>query len=124
MGFNLSLSFPEVFNDFVGIFDVFNLSLLDLLAVDCWSPHNYGTALVLTTLIPLSIAAVLVGVFQKLPKGNPNRPTVFQAFLVLTFLVLPSCSSIIFHTFKCTEFHELEVLDARPSQCPPYLSRL
>jgi hypothetical protein len=74
---------------------------------------NHHAVLLVYTLLPIAMSAVLLGAYFHLLK-KPNRDvnavalrnSIFEMFLFLTFVILPSVSIKIFSTFACREFDD------------------
>jgi hypothetical protein len=109
VGFSCGVSMPAAFNAAVGPLQVFNLAILPALGLNChYSNYDYIDSMVVTTLVPLGVCAsimacVAVADFKK----------VFYAFLIFTFLILVSTSTVVLEFFQCEYFQETdpEVVD-------------
>ena len=74
---------------------------------------NHYAVLLVYTLLPIAMSAVLLGAYFHLLK-KPDRDakavalrnSIFEMFLFLTFLILPSVSIKIFSTFGCRGFDD------------------
>ena len=106
-----------------------NLELFGFIPFDCWLHADYFTNLIFTTLTPIAVSLLLFGWNKvsarrqrRLPEGDDTPLTeaeaerveanikntqnaLISAFLLLTFVVLPGCSTKIFATFKCNDYY-------------------
>jgi hypothetical protein len=106
--FNFSIRFPPVFSGIVSVFSFANLDFVSVTPMGCVMPITYHHQLLGYTLLPLIGFGLLLGLYKFLsvgakgnPRGNKFRDQVFNAFLLLTFLVLPTTSTKILNTFAC-----------------------
>ena len=78
----------------------------------CVVPITYHHQLLGYTILPLVAFAALLALYRVLSaranRGGNNdfRDQVFNSFLLLTFLVLPTTSTKILNTFACDEFDD------------------
>ena len=82
-----------------------NLDIIPSLGFQCtFAGFDYISKMVVQTLVPLALAAVLslAYLINRFKPASANM--VAYMFLLLTFLVLPSTSTTLFHFFKCHEF--------------------
>jgi len=105
VAFNCSIVFPPIFERVLGILGIFNLDVVPALGLQCWfDSFDYIKKLVMVTVGPLAIAVVL-GVQYALTLCCSSDPAkkkkrvqlVSYLFLMLTFLVLVSTSTTLFH---------------------------
>lgn len=66
IGISSRINFPSVFVNFISTFDIFNLALVPLEGVQCFTRLTFTEELVITTLVPLALLA-LVLFFYLLP---------------------------------------------------------
>ena len=89
-----------------------NLDFVSLTPMGCVVPITYHHQLLGYTLLPLVTFAALLALYKVLSaranRGGNNefRDQVFNSFLLLTFLVLPTTSTKILNTFACDEFDD------------------
>ena len=104
-------SYPEKFQNAVHFLSFVNFDFWSALPFDCiFYENDYFDSVLLTTLTPIIICTfLLVMHFQS--NTGPSMTTIvhrnvtyFQAFLLVLFIVLPSCSSKIFAAFVCDSF--------------------
>ena len=118
---NFQISMPEEFTKFISLFDILNISA-DLIPFSCVYPSDFVASLMLNTLVPIAISAILFFSFicellfrrSKLLANRTNR-TNFKLyhlsrnlkfryaslFYALTYFVLPSVTNKIFQMFVC-----------------------
>jgi hypothetical protein len=121
----LGVKYPKAYNDLVQWMDVMNMNLSWLLSAGCVVHVSFYTKLLLTTLLPLFVVALL-GVIHLIVRykhsalsvNNSLTNTQTQAaaradlidhavtkhslvFLVFTFLIFPSVSTTVLETFAC-----------------------
>ena len=108
MSFNLApLPWPASFSKFLSVFDFVNLNVFQVIPFDCMVPTTYYSKLLTTTAVPLGLGAILLFFLRVVYKGNAKKQqSVFSVFLLLAYLVLPTCSSAIIHVFKCDFFED------------------
>jgi len=104
------IEWPSVFLGFLNAMGIFNLSIFQVLQADCIHPNNFYDRLLLHTLLPMSVWAVLglsCGVHTLRQKAEDRGETVsgyIGAALLVAYLSLPLTSNTIFDTFKCEAF--------------------
>lgn len=105
-------SYPKSFRNAVEFFSFVNFDFWSALPFDCiFYENDYFDSVLLSTLTPIIICILLL-VMHFQSNAGPSMTTVlvhrnvtyFQAFLLVLFIVLPSCSSKIFATFVCDSF--------------------
>ncbi|GMI40527.1 hypothetical protein TeGR_g4099, partial [Tetraparma gracilis] len=110
--FNFSIRFPPVFSSVMSVFAFANLDFVSLTPMGCVVPITYHHQLLGYTLLPLVAFAALLALYKVLSAranrggSNETRDQVFNSFLLLTFLVLPTTSTKILNTFACDEFDD------------------
>ena len=88
---------------------MFSLDFISFMPIGCIFSSTHYTLLLSYTLVPLSLSIFLVCWYNKLKKETDEksislRNKLFELFLALTFLLLPSVSVKIFTTFGCVDF--------------------
>ncbi|GMI01202.1 hypothetical protein TrST_g6997 [Triparma strigata] len=107
LGFALDLAFPPLITNLFDFFGfIFNLDFLSLMPVGCLSTYNYHRRLVVTTAGPLLLSILMMIWYKALIKARKHKAAnaLFGWFLFLSFLVLPSVSTMIFYNFACKDF--------------------
>ncbi|GMH98757.1 hypothetical protein TrVE_jg2081 [Triparma verrucosa] len=110
LGFIYSLKFPPIYSTATNIFGgIVSLDFISFMPLGCIAPADFYSQLVAYTAIPVILSAMLIAYYIKLsnspdPNANDLKVKVFQVFLTLTFIVLPSVSIKIFSTFACQRF--------------------
>ncbi|GMH68263.1 hypothetical protein TrST_g5438 [Triparma strigata] len=110
LGFLYGLNFPPIFSTATSIFGgIFSLDFISIMPLGCIAPADFYVKLVVYTALPLILGAILIVWYTILSSSSsPERQNlkvkVFQVFLALTFIVLPSVSVKIFSTFACHTF--------------------
>ena len=85
---------------------------MSLTPLGCVVPITYHHQLLGYTLLPLFTFAALLALYRTLSSraalggSHEARDQVFNSFLLLTFLVLPTTSTKILNTFACDEFDD------------------
>ena len=110
LGSLFGIEFPPYYKkvtSFLG--GLVSLDFISILPLGCMAPTDFYNALLVYTLLPILISAVLIGYYIFLSRRSDDkaisrRIKVFETFLVLTFLVLPTVSVKIFSTFACHAF--------------------
>ena len=104
------IKFPPVYSTVISFLSgVFSLDFISFMPIGCVFSSTHYTLLLSYTLVPLSLSIFLVCWYNKLKKeaGEKSislRNKLFELFLALTFLLLPSVSVKIFTTFGCVDF--------------------
>jgi hypothetical protein len=114
-GFNCDVTFPPLFEKLLGALGIFNLDVVPALGLQCWfASFDYVNKLVTVTLVPVAISGVL-GLQMILAYMSSDATArakkvklASYLFLMLTFLVLVSTSTTLFHFLKCQEFDEVD----------------
>jgi len=121
--FSCSIKFPGQFQRFLGAFALFNFDLLPALGLECeYQDYDYITKMIAMTTMPIALAGVLLLVYLALDMQSGNsyvysyhesqvaqrkRKSWFMyMFLLLTFLVLVTASTMLFGALKCDPFPE------------------
>ena len=102
---------PPFFRQLRDVFAVLALDFINIFDFGCTlSAQNHYTSLLLSTLVPLGFLLVLLLIHAMLAKfvakqdlllRSELRITTFTIFLVVLFLVYPSCSNKVLATFSC-----------------------
>ena len=118
--FTLNLQFPEKASEVFNALSFVNLSALTLGSPQCYTTFDYVDRIMLTTIAPLIIVAVLVLVFflHVTVRRKDWRSVVgryISVFLFITYLVLPSVSTVIFGAFACDNIDPDNVMPGIPT---------
>ena len=106
LGFLFSLQFPPIFStvvSFVG--GLVSLDFISFMPVGCLTSASFYNSLLVYTGLPI-IIALFLGVWSLLVSRQKLKNAIFETFLAMTFLVLPSVSIKIFSTFSCHLFDD------------------
>ena len=79
------------------------MNFISFMPLGCTVPVNHYSSLLAYTIIPILIGIMLI-VGTKVAKKPELQNKIFEVFLVMTFLVLPTVSVKIFSTFSCRQF--------------------
>ncbi|GMH48343.1 hypothetical protein TrRE_jg8423 [Triparma retinervis] len=115
--FNFGIRFPDLFARVMSVFAFANLDFLSLTPIGCIFPTNYHRQLLVYTILPLLAFGALLGLYTRLKSRGTGsqafREELFNAFLFLSFLVLPTTSTKILNTFACDQ---LDSINGKPGQ--------
>ena len=99
--FNFGVRFPPIFSSVISLF---SFAISTSSRSRRW-PITYHDQLLGYTIVPLVVFALLLALYKYLGKvdkiKHEFRYQVFNSFLLLTFLVLPTTSTKILNTFSC-----------------------
>jgi hypothetical protein len=98
------VQFPPIFANFLSFLSVLNLSFLEAFSLGCITSMNYYAELFLKTVMPLLISVIIW--LASLRMAPATKVRAKEAFLVLTYLVLPGTTMAIFRTFPCESFDD------------------
>ncbi|CAE7240635.1 unnamed protein product [Symbiodinium natans] len=104
------IEWPSIFLSFLNVLGIFNLSIFQVLHADCIHPNTFYDRLLVHTLLPMIVWAVLglsCGIHTLQQKAEDRGETVsgyIGAALLVAYLSLPVTSNTIFDTFKCEAF--------------------
>ncbi|GMI21586.1 hypothetical protein TeGR_g2014, partial [Tetraparma gracilis] len=104
LNFSLDLKFPKTFEDTTEAFGFANLDVMNVLPFGCYVRANHHDRLLLYTLTPMLISAVLLAVFFALRKSQTRKGiarSAFSVFLSGNSFILPMLTTLIFSTFPC-----------------------
>ncbi|GMI31435.1 hypothetical protein TeGR_g2949 [Tetraparma gracilis] len=110
--FNFGIRFPKFFSSVMTAMSFANLDFISVTPMGCLFSTSYHHQLLTYTVLPLVAFAALLGLYKMLGRrssttsNNELRDQVFNSFLLLTFLVLPTTSTKILNTFACYEFDD------------------
>lgn len=104
-----SITFPEVYQNFLNAINVINFDLGSMLAAGCiWSGIDFHDRLLLSTMGP-SVGVVFLVMTYRIAVRRQSDPAAAEkirrkhqrVLLLLTFVVYSSVSSTVFQTFAC-----------------------
>jgi hypothetical protein len=121
--------YPSIYGDYLKWLDIINLDISWFLSVGCVLHVNFYAKLLVTTLAPLVVAAVILAVYLRAryvhrlvdaiqePATAPQRSfrtdalqhataKHVSAFLTFTFLIYSTVSTVVFQTFACDYFDD------------------
>ena len=112
LGFLFGIKFPPIFSAVTSIFGgMVSLDFISFLPLGCMAPAHFYNTLLVYTLLPLLTSIILIGAYFVLHKRTDRRSVflcnkLFEVFLAMTFILLPSVSIKIFSTFACHHFDD------------------
>ena len=124
---------PPFFQQLRNIFTFLALDFVSIIDFGCaLAAQNHLTSLLISTLLPIgsSILILFVHLFLEVRVAKEDvalkeefRTTSFTLFLVIIFLIYPSCSNTILATFTCVSFDDgTSVISRDPSvSCTSYI---
>ena len=105
VNWTLDISFPEPFATFEGLISsITQLSLSQLMPIECLAPYSHHTHLLFVTLMPLAFIIFVLAVGSMLKSGSLPRQVCNHAAIMVAFIVLPTTSTAILRTFHCQDF--------------------
>ncbi|GMH72540.1 hypothetical protein TrST_g9858 [Triparma strigata] len=115
----LALTFPSLYQNFckvVGI--IFNIDAVQIISFNCVVPTNFYTTLLMTTLSPLILAALVATLtfFQLRKMDNDEKrqevlSSRFSIGLCVAYIIFSSTSTVAFETFQCAKYGTYEGFD-------------
>ena len=117
-GFNLNMSYPQPFRGTIDALAFVNFDIASRVPLSCSFQSDYLDSLLLTTLSPIVVCLMLLGLHvyhdhqnskrSSYPhtwhKERLNQDIYFQGFLLVLFIILPSTTSKSFAVFRCNEY--------------------
>jgi len=100
--FNFGIRFGPVFSAVARVFSFANLDFISMTPIGCVVPVTYHSQLLVYTLVPLAMFAVLLGLYMR-NKTRAVRDAFFNVFLLLSFVVLPTIATKAMNAFDCDE---------------------
>ena len=112
LGFLFGIKFPPLYSrvtSFIG--GIVSLDFISFLPLGCMAPADFYSSLLAYTALPLVLSACLIGYYVSLSKKTDEksvstRNKIFETFLAITFVLLPSVSIKVFSTFACHDFDD------------------
>lgn len=108
----MSVTYPDVYEAFVGYVEIVDIDLAWMLSANCWVDTGFYDRLLGTTMGPLVISGLVLALYtirrRKCPADDHGRRSQIDhrhwTFLYLiSFLVYSTASSTIFQTFACDD---------------------
>ena len=100
----VALELPAIYTKFIDGFSVLNISqLLRFFRFDCMTRIDHYDQVLMMTLGPIIVAA-LTFIAVRTSGGRQARESFFNFFLLGTFFIYPSTSTVLFQTFRCEAF--------------------
>ena len=109
VSWSLEIIFPEPYQTLQAyLSSVMDLSLSGILPIKCLMRFSYHSHLLIVTLVPLVMIALLVGyaMFFDNQKRSSRSGTCVCTALMVSFLTLPTSSTALFRTFHCRTFED------------------
>ena len=104
LAFVFGMRFPPIYTELMSLLGgIFSLDFITFMPVGCITSTNFYNRLLFYTLTPIFIAVTL-GVCYKYARTVQRKNKIFEVFLAMTFVILPSVSVEIFSTFACHKF--------------------
>ena len=106
----VALELPAVYTEFTNAFSFLNISqLLRFFRFECMTRiDHYGQVLSMTLgpIIASTLAVVALRIYpwRTAAAGRKARESFFNFFLLGTFFIYPSVSTVLFQTFRCEAF--------------------
>ena len=112
LGSLFGIKFPPLYSrvtSFIG--GVVSLDFISFLPLGCMAPTDFYSSLLAYTALPLVFSACLIGYYVSLSKKTDEksvstRNKIFETFLAITFVLLPSVSIKVLSTFACHDFDD------------------
>ncbi|GMI20483.1 hypothetical protein TeGR_g13545, partial [Tetraparma gracilis] len=110
--FNFNIRFPTMFTAITKVFSLASLDFVSVVPIGCILPSNYHNRLLFFTVGPILVFFGLLIPFTLMMIGGEKmrekRNRIFNVFLIITFIILPSTSTKILNTFYCDEMDDVE----------------
>ena len=110
-----NVTYPDVYQDFLDILDVFNFDIGWLfLSAGCVFDVDFHDRLLISTISPIVVLAFLACTYAAATREHRGAPETIQNIrhkhvsmvLLLTFLVYSSVSSVLFQSFACEKLDD------------------
>ena len=101
----VALELPAVYTKFINGFSFLNLSpLLRFFRFECMTRIDHYDQVLAMTLGPIIVATLTFVAVRTSGGGRQAREALFNFFLLGTFFIYPSTSTVLFQTFRCEAF--------------------
>ena len=106
----IAVELPAVYTEFINAFSFLNISpLLRFFRFDCIMRIDHYDQVRAMTLWPIIVTTLTVVAMHIYPwrtaaAGREARESFFNFFLLGTFFIYPSTSTVLFQTFRCEAF--------------------
>lgn len=112
-----NVTYPDVYEDFLGVLDIFNFDLGWALSVSCTIDMDFHDRLLVSTISPFDALLFLACTYSRawsLYRRKPDKLGTVQhkhasMVLLLTFFVYSSVSSVLFRSFACEELADRKI---------------
>ncbi|CAN0168925.1 unnamed protein product [Ectocarpus sp. 12 AP-2014] len=112
-----NVTYPDVYEDFLGVLDIFNFNLGWALSVSCTIDMDFHDRLLVSTISPIAAILFLACTYYRARRLYRRKPDKLQTVqhkhasmvLLLTFFVYSSVSSILFRSFACEELADRKI---------------
>lgn len=106
---SFKLPLPDVFIKFLAYFDVLQFTFFDGISGDCIFSASFLDGLIVGTATPTIVLLILYALYRYLPDNALQarfgvasaRNLLSYVMLVITFMVLPTCTTLSLNTFLC-----------------------
>lgn len=109
------MTYPEMYERFLGAVDVFNLDLVWVVSPGCFVDVTLYDRLLAVTFGPVVVLVALSANYRVVRRGRARkerdstrsvREKHVSVFLLVTFLVYSTVSKVVFQTFACDELDD------------------
>lgn len=109
------MTYPDVYETFVGYIDVIDLNLAWMVSAECWVDTDFYDTLLGTTIGPLIAAGLVLLSYMVRSKNCPTTDQDRRSRIdrrhasfvyLISFLVYSTTSSTIFRTFACDDIDD------------------
>ncbi len=109
-----NIAFPNVYEDFLDVLDVFNFDINWILSAGCFIDADFHDRLLISTTAPVVALFFLAGTYcvaSRINRGDAGALQIIwnkhvSTVLLLTFLVYSSVSATLFSAFACDELDD------------------
>jgi hypothetical protein len=100
------LKLPSLYSTFVSWLEVFSVNLGWLLSLGCINSFDFYDKLLVSTLSPIAVTLVLACTYaclkyQQIERFKEIAAKHYLVFLVMTYLIYSTVSTVVFQTFAC-----------------------
>ncbi|KAH8062745.1 hypothetical protein JL721_8649 [Aureococcus anophagefferens] len=105
------IPFPDIMQAPISFSNYFSFDVFSVIPLECYGSVSFFNSMVMTTTLPFIVAALIVAYvgLRFLCVTDPDKRkhlknSASYALLLLSFCVLPGCSSVCFQYFGCSEY--------------------
>ena len=92
LSFVFSMRFPPFYTKFMSVLgEVFSMDFISFMPLGCMTAMSFYNSLLFYTATPILISIVL-GIYHRATSKVAKKNKIFEAFLIMTFVILPSVS--------------------------------